>query len=236
MQQPPLFPLPLSNDFTNPACSVEIGLQLVLSEENVKYNLDLHFLAYLQRFFVKKLQTNSFSCLINQETYTYRIQVSLSLQCQGDPGCSPFVGHCTRPGLCSPSPSLYRNKNDGPPLGLSSEQSWNPLSFQALDRPCCGEPRSHAKGFHLQRSQGNRWKTKAALCKARASLKLWWVELVSEDAFWESKGINGIVSNKGLHEAKPWREIRCRLEMFRGVSSNASNEYNMHPFSSFLLF
>lgn len=91
VQQPPLFPLPLSNDFTNPACSVEIGLQLVLREENVKYNLDLHFLAYLQRFFVKKLQTNSFSYLINQETYTYRIQVSLSLQCQAAPGCSLFL-------------------------------------------------------------------------------------------------------------------------------------------------
>lgn len=121
VQQPPLFPLPLSNDFTNPACSVEIGLQLVLREENAKYNLDLHFLAYLQRFFVKKLQTNSFSYLINQETYTYRIQVSLSLQCQAAPGCSLFLDTAQDLGYALfHHPYIEKKKNDGPPLGLSS--------------------------------------------------------------------------------------------------------------------
>lgn len=174
------------------------------------------------------------------------MQVFLPLHCRGATGCSTLVWQHTRPWLCSSfAPFLYpKNQlffikasrcrmetNLWDSLPNQVDIYW-PLRHQTA--LAAGAPDPTQRAFGSKGARGHGWKKEALLYKAVASLKLWWVGWCLKMSLGELMGLR--VCNKGFNEGKTWREIRCRLEIFRGVSSNASDECTEHPYSLFYYF
>lgn len=170
------------------------------------------------------------------------MRMFLPLHCWGVTDSRSSVWQHTKPWpCCSFLPFLYPANRCFPfrPMRARRRRTFGTrfhteLTFISLSvprPPSLQDPTQRVLGSKGARGHG--WKNEALLCKAVASLKRWWVDWCLKMPFRELIGWRAC--NKRFNEGKTWRQIRCRLEAFRWVSSNASDECTKHPYFLYFL-